>query len=79
MTNDVRYYFKDLEAMFGKKPAYILVSSTLQNQDFDGKRVITVSVEMSGYDENNRIMFKMPGCPVPPCKTAHALDASLLR
>ena len=79
MTNDTRYYFKDLDALFGKKPAYILVSSTLQQQDVSGRKVITMSVEMSGFDENNRLMFTAPGCPCPPCKPAHSLDDSLLR
>ena len=79
MTNDVRYYFKDLETLFGKKPAYILVSSTLQQQDVNGRKVIVMSVEISGFDANNQVMFKLPGCPVPPCKTAHTLDDSLMR
>jgi hypothetical protein len=74
MTNDVRYYFKDLESLFGKKPAYILVTSSLQSQDVGGRKVITMSVEMSGFDESNALIFRAPGCPCPPCKPAHAID-----
>jgi hypothetical protein len=74
MTNDVRYYFKDLETLFGKKPAYILVTSNLLSQTLEGRKVITMSVEMSGFDENNKILFRAPGCPCPPCKAAHAID-----
>lgn len=79
MTNDVRYYFKDLESLFGKKPAYILVTSKLEAATIREKQVITMSVEMTGYDESNQVIFRAPGCPCPPCKPAHSLDAELLR
>jgi hypothetical protein len=74
MTNNTQYYFKDLESMFGKKPAYILVTSKLESQEISGRKVITMSVELSGFDESNQIIFRAPGCPCPPCKPAHAVD-----
>lgn len=73
MTNDHLYYFKDLGPLIGTKPAYILVSSNLQMQNLGGVNVITVTVEMTGYSDANEVMFKVRGCPYPPCKPAHLI------
>lgn len=74
MTNDQRFYFKDMEPIIGKKPAYILVNSRLEMQNVNGKDAAVMLIEMEGYDQNNQVMFKVKGCPYPPCKPAHSIN-----
>ncbi len=74
MTNDTRFYFKDVEPIIGKKFAYILANSRLEKQSINGREFITVLVDLEGYDENNRMVFRIAGCPYPPCKPQHLVN-----
>jgi hypothetical protein len=77
MTNDTRLYFKDVKSIIGQKFSYILVSSRLQRERLGDKEAITMVVEMEGFDENNKVMFKVSGCPCPPCKPVSNLGIDL--
>lgn len=74
MTNDQRFYFKDIQSIIGKKFHYILVSSKLEMQSCEGKEVMAVKVQMAGFDESNKQVFLVSGCPCPPCKPATSVD-----
>ena len=74
MTNDQRFYFKDVQTIIGKKFSYILVSSKLEMQTCEGRSVVVMKVQMGGFDENDKQVFLLSGCPCPPCKPESAAD-----
>jgi hypothetical protein len=78
MTNDQKFYFKDVQSIIGKKFSYILMSTKLEMQRCDGREVVVMKVMMAGYDESNTQVFLVSGCPCPPCKPAVNADIDLL-
>ena len=78
MTNDLMFYFKDMQPLIGQKPAYIMVNSNLEMQNIAGRDVIIVQVEMQGFDANNQLLFRTKGCPCPPCKPAGSISVGRL-
>ena len=72
MTNQQLFQFKDVSSIIGKKFSYILMKTKLEMQLCDGKEVVVMRVMMAGYDDSDKQVFLVSGCPCPPCKPASA-------
>jgi hypothetical protein len=78
MTNDQMFYFKDVDAIIGKRFKYVMMRTKLEMQNCDGREVVVMKVMMAGFDENNKQVFLVSGCPCPPCKPAVTADLDRL-